>query len=469
MKKTKIVTSIGPASYNPDIFERMVVAGANVARINFSHATDEEKQKAVAAVREVRRRTGRTIGIMYDTKGPELRNGAMRPGGALLCEGRTVRIVRTPVEGDAEHFSLNHPQVLDNLRPGHRILLENGLMELSVVSCEPDGVTCRVDKGGNLESRKSVSVPGVPLGIPFLSDADRADIIYACSHDGDILACSFVSSADDVRQVRQLLAEQGRSDMRVIAKIESQTGIANLDSIVLESDGLMVARGDLGVEAPMEDLPVYQKRIVRTCRQHNKVCIIATEMLESMKHNSRPTRAEVTDIANAVYLGADAVMLSGETTTGQYPVEAVAYMARICEHIENSHEYANVFAKGKATTIAESMCYNVAASANELRAKVIMVPTKRGVSARLLSNLEPSCPIMVLTEDEHVERGLSLNYGVYTLLVDSLGSTDTVLEQSRRVAVEWLSLQPGDIIITCGGFHNRPTPGESNFMTIETV
>lgn len=468
MKKTKIVTSIGPASYNPDVFEQMVLAGANVARINFSHATAEEKKMAVAAVHEVRRRTNRTIGIMYDTKGPELRNGVMVDN-AELVEGATVRIVRADVEGTAACFSLNHPQVVANLNVGHRVLLENGLMELHVVSCEADGVTCRVDKGGVLGSRKSINVPGVHLDIPFLSEADRTDIIYACHHDGDFIACSFVSSAADVRQVRRLLADEGRADMRIIAKIESQTGIANLEEIVDEADGLMVARGDLGVEAPMEDLPVYQKRIVQTCRRKNKVCIIATEMLESMKHNMRPTRAEVTDIANAVYMGADAVMLSGETTTGQYPVEAVSYMARICEHIESAHEYANVFAKGKATTIAESMCYNVAASANELRAKVIMVPTKRGVSARLLSNLEPSCPIMVLTEDEHVERGLALNYGVYTLHVDSLGSIDTVLEHSRRVAIDWLHLQPGDIIITSGGFHNRPSVGESNFMTIETV
>ena len=468
MKKTKIVTSIGPASYNPDIFEQMVLAGANVARINFSHATEEEKQKAVAAVREARRRTGYTIGIMYDTKGPELRNGVMADN-VELVEGTTVRIVRDAVEGTATCFSLNHPAVVDNLRVGHRVLLENGLMALHVVSCEADGVTCHVDKGGVLGSRKSINVPGVHLDIPFLSETDRADIVYACHHEGDIIACSFVSCADDVRQVRRLVADEGRADMRIIAKIESQTGIANLDEIVAEADGLMVARGDLGVEAPMEDLPVYQKRIAHICRQHNKVCIIATEMLESMKHNMRPTRAEVTDIANAVYMGADAVMLSGETTMGQYPVEAVAYMARICEHIESAHEYANVFAKGKATTIAESMCYNVAASANELRAKVIMVPTKRGVSARLLSNLEPSCPIMVLTDDEHVERGLTLNYGVYTLHVDSLGSIDTVLEHSRRVAIDRLSLQSGDIIITSGGFHNRPSVGESNFMTIETV
>lgn len=469
MKKTKIVTSIGPASYDPDVFEQMVLAGANVARINFSHATNEEKKTAVATVKEVRRRTGKTIAIMYDTKGPELRCGEMVESGARLVEGATIRIVRDKIVGNNEAFSLNHPMALDNVRQGNTILLENGLMELEVRSVEDDGVTCKIVKGGLLGSHKSISVPGVYLNLPFISDADREDIRYACHHDGDFLACSFVSTADDIHQVRQLLAEEGCANMRVIAKIENLKGIDNLEDITIAADGLMVARGDLGVEAPMEDLPIYQKRIVNICRKHGKVCIIATEMLESMKHNVRPTRAEVTDIANAVYLGADAVMLSGETTTGEYPVEAVRYMARICEHIEESHEYSNIFAKPKATTIAEAMCYNVAESANELDAKVIIVPTKKGVSARLISNLEPICPILALTFDEATAQGLTLNYGIYTICVKELYSLDHLLEMSKRTAVEWFGLKSGDIIITSGGFHARPVGAETNFMKIDVI
>ncbi|MBQ7280675.1 MAG: pyruvate kinase [Bacteroidales bacterium] len=469
MKKTKIVTSIGPASNQPDVFEQMVLAGANVARINFSHATAEEKQQAVATVKEVRRRTGKTIAIMYDTKGPELRGGRMVDGGAVLVEGATIRIVRQDVVGDASRFSLNHSQALDNVQLHNVILLENGLMELEVESIETDGITCRVVKGGTFESHKSISVPGVCLNLPFISDIDREDIRYSCHHDGDFLACSFVSTADDIRQVRQLLAEEERADMRIIAKIENLKGIENLEEITAEADGIMVARGDLGVEAPMEDLPIYQKRIVSICRKYGKVCIIATEMLESMKHNMRPTRAEVTDIANAVYLGADAVMLSGETTTGEYPVEAVRYMARICEHIEESHQYSNKFAKPKATTIAEAMCYNVADSANELGAKVIIVPTKRGVSARLISNLEPICPIIALTFDEATAQGLTLNYGVYTICVKEFYTLDHLLEMSKKTAAEWLDLKQGDIVIITGGFHARPVGAETNFMKIDVV
>lgn len=469
MKKTKIVTSIGPSCYDPAVFERMVLAGANVARINFSHATDEEKIKAVATVKEVRERTDKTVAILYDTKGPELRNGEMQKGGVLLCEGRTIRIVKESVVGDEQRFSVNHPKTVSKLKPGYTILLENGLMELTVISCEADGVTCRIVTGGTLGSKKSLSVPGIFLDIPFMSDVDREDIIYACHHDGDFIACSFVSSAENVRVVREILDKEGRSDMNIIAKIESQTGMDNLNEIVKVADGIMVARGDLGVEVPMEDLPVYQKRIVSACRKHNKVCIVATEMLESMKHNSRPTRAEVTDIANAVYNGADAVMLSGETTTGEYPVEAVAYMAKICEHIESSHEYNNIYAKPKASTIAESMCYNVAASANELNAKVIIVPTKSGLSARLISNLEPICPILVLTYNEQTARCLALNYGVYTLCINEVKTLDEIMELSREVAIDWLGLKQGDIIVTTGGFHAIPNNGETNLMKIDAI
>ncbi|MBR1766626.1 MAG: pyruvate kinase [Bacteroidales bacterium] len=469
MKKTKIVASIGPASYSPDVFEQMVLAGANVARINFSHATDDEKRQAVATVKEVRRRTGKTVAIMYDTKGPELRNGVMAGDGAVLADGSTVRIVRQSVEGDSSRFSLNHAQAIDNVQPGNIILLENGLMELQVQSVEDDGVTCLILKGGILGSHKSVNVPGVHLNLPFISPDDNDDIRYACRHDGDFIACSFVSTPDDIRQVRAILAEEGRDTMRVIAKIENLHGVENLDDITAESDGIMVARGDLGVEAPMEDLPIYQKRIVAACRRHGKVCIIATEMLESMKHSVRPTRAEVTDIANAVYLGADAVMLSGETTTGEYPVEAVRYMARICQHIEESHDYDAVYAKPKAATIAQAMCYNVAESANELKAKVIIVPTVKGVSARLISNLQPICPIVALTFDEETARGLTLNYGVYTLCIRQLSSLDHVLEMSKQTAADWLGLLPGDIVITSGGFHARPVGGETNFMKIDVL
>lgn len=469
MKKTKIVASIGPSSYDPDVFEKMVLAGANVARINFSHATEDEKERGVATVNEVRSRTGMNIGIMYDTKGPELRCGEMENGEIELTEGSAVNIVKEQVLGTSERFSVNHPHVIDLLNIGNIVLLENGLMQLEVVGHNRNQVRCIVRMGGRLGSKKSMSVPGVRLQIPFLSDVDLRDIIYACQHEGDFLACSFVSTPSDVMVVRSVLVAQNRADMKVIAKIESQEGMDNLDAICQVADGIMVARGDLGVEVPMEDLPIYQKRIISTCRRHGKICIVATEMLESMKHSIRPTRAEVTDVANAVFSGTDAVMLSGETTTGEFPVEAVSFMAKICSHTEDSHHYKNIYAKPHPSTIAEIMCTSVASTANELGAKLIVVPTVKGVSARLLSNLEPICPILALTSDEQIMRSLALNYGVYAKLVEPQLVNEGSFLSAQEEARKWMNFNEGDIVITTGGFHADPQDGQTNFMKVDIM
>ena len=347
MKKTKIVTSIGPASSSVSVFKQMVEAGANVARINFSHATIEERECVVNTVKEVRKQTGKNIAILYDTKGPEFRSGITKDEGINLVAGNTIKIVTDDVIGDEERFTVNHKSAVSALQVGDTVLLENGLMKIEVIEKGNDYVNCKIINGGVLFSKKSLSAPGVNLNIPFISSVDREDIIYAANHDGDYLAASFVECAQNIYDIREILKEQNRTDMKIIAKIESQTGMDNLESIAIAADGLMVARGDLGVEVPMEELPIAQKKIVKMARKYKKICIVATEMLESMKHNPRPTRAEVTDIANAVYNGTDAVMLYGETTTGEYPVETVRSMASICEHIESSITYSNIFADKK--------------------------------------------------------------------------------------------------------------------------
>ena len=329
MKKTKIVTSLGPASDSVEVFTEMVKKGANVARINMSHATIESREKIVDTVKKVRKILNTSVGIMYDTKGPEFRNGVVVDEGIELIKGNTIKVVKEDVIGNSERFSVNHKEAIDAIQVGNRILLENGLMEIKVINKDENSLTCEITKGGVLYSKKSLSAPGVNLNIPFISDVDREDIIYACHHDGDMLAASFVQSKEDVLAIREILKQENREDMKIISKIESQMGIDNLEEIVEASDGCMVARGDLGVEVPMSDLPIYQKRIVKLCRQYKKTCIVATEMLESMKSNPRPTRAEVTDVANAVYNGTDAVMLSGETTVGKYPIETVECMADI--------------------------------------------------------------------------------------------------------------------------------------------
>lgn len=468
MKKTKIVTSIGPASNTVEVFTEMVKAGANVARINFSHATLEEREQVVSTVKQVRKDLGREIGILYDTKGPEFRNGEVVEEGINLVSGNTIKVVKESVIGNQERFSLNHPEAIDALNIGDSILLENGLMEIKVISKDSDSLTCEVINGGVLYSRKSLAAPGVDLNIPFISDIDREDIIYACRHDGDFLAASFVQSAKDVLAIREILKEENREDMKIIAKIESQMGMNNLDEIVRVADGCMVARGDLGVEVPMADLPICQKRIVKTCRANKKMCIVATEMLESMKHNPRPTRAEVTDVANAVYNGTDAVMLSGETTTGEFPVETVRHMAEICEHIESSIDYKNIFADKKVENAKEAIVKAIATAANSLDAKLIVVPTVTGTSARLISNLEPKCPILALVGSEDAANKLAINYGVYTKVVPTMNDLDELIDLCIKEAKEFTELNSGDNIVVTGGLVDGKI-GFTNLMKIETI
>lgn len=468
MKKTKIVTSIGPASASVETFTKMVEAGANVARINFSHATDEEKQNVVRVVKEVRKNTGKHIGILYDTKGPEFRNGEVVEEGINLVPGNTIKVVKENVVGNQERFSLNHPEAIDALNVGNTILLENGLMEIEVVEKDNDSLTCKVINGGVLYSKKSLAAPGVDLKIPFISDVDREDIIYACRHEGDFLAASFVQSANDVLAIRELLKQENREDMKIIAKIESQMGMDNLDEIVEVADGCMVARGDLGVEVPLTDIPICQKRIVKACRANKKMCIVATEMLESMKHNPRPTRAEVTDIANAVYNGTDAVMLSGETTTGEYPVETVRHMAEICKHIEDSIDYKNIFADKKVENAKEAIVKSVATAANSLDAKLIVVPTVTGTSARLVSNLEPKCPILALVGSEDAANKLAVNYGVYAKVVPTMNDLGELIDLCIKEAKEFTNLNEGDNIVITGGLVDGKI-GFTNLMKIETI
>lgn len=468
MKKTKIVTSIGPASNTVPVFTKMVEAGANVARINFSHATIEEREQAVSTVKEVRKITGKNISILYDTKGPEFRSGVAQEEGIKLVAGNTIKFVKEDVIGTEESLTFNHKSAIDAMQVGNVVLLENGLMKVEIIEKHDDYVVAKVINGGTLFSKKSCAVPGVDLKIPFISEIDKEDIIYACQHEGDYLAASFVQSADDVLAIREILKEQNREDMKIIAKIESQMGMNNLESIAEVADGLMVARGDLGVEVPFEELPICQKKIVKAGRKHKKIVIVATEMLESMKHNPRPTRAEVTDISYAVYNGTDAVMLSGETTTGDYVVETVDAMARIAENIENSIVYKNIFAEQKVQTPTDAIMKSVAEAANSLNAKLIVVPTITGKSARLISNLEPSCPILALVKDEATANQLALNYGVYAKVVDTKKDMDELVNLSIEEAKEFMNLQQGDNIIVTGGLVAGKI-GFTNLMKIETI
>ena len=469
MKKTKIVCSIGPASNEPDVMEKMVRAGMNVARINFSHATIEEREQACASVREVRKRTGMNIAILWDTKGPEFRCGVMENDSIELVPGETIDIVKETVTGTKERFSVNHPSAIDSLNVGDIILLENAKMKLEVIAKYEDRVTCKVIDGGVLGNRKSMSVPGIKLDIPFISEEDRKDIIYACEHGGEFLALSFVSTKEDVLEVKEILREYNREDLQIICKIESALGIENLEDILSVSDGVMVARGDLGTEVPSEMVPIYQKQMINTCRRLGKISIVATEMLETMMDNIRPKRAETSDIANAVLDGTDAVMLSGETTVGKHPVETVAAMANICETTEKYASFDYAFDIESLDNITKSIASNVVLSTDALGAKLICAATISGRTARVISNLKPDAPVLALCPDEKTGRRLALNWGVYAGILPYLPLTDEVLLQSVDKAKEFMELNEGDLIVITGGFPNTETKRITNLMKIEEI
>ena len=469
MKKTKIICSIGPASNKVEVMEQMVIAGMNVARINFTHATTEERNQAISTVREVRRLTGKNVAILWDTKGPEFRSGMLENDKITLVEGKTIRIVKDCVLGNQERFSVNHPEAVESLNVGNIVLLENAKMRLEVISKENDGVTCKIVSGGVLGNKKSMSAPGINLNIPYVSDIDREDIKYACENGGEYLAISFVSCKEDVLEIKELLKEYGREDLQIICKIESDLGISNLESILRVSDGIMVARGDLGTEIPSEMLPVVQKQMIKTARRMGKICIVATEMLETMMENNRPKRAETSDIANAVLDGTDAVMLSGETTVGKHPVETVRAMANICEVTEQYAEFDYIRENEKVKTIPMAIAESVVDSANRLDAKLICAATMSGSTAKAISNFKPKAPILALCPDDKTARQLALNWGVHTATLQLCHSTDEVLTESLRVAKESVELVKDDIVVFTGSFPNTCKSKPTNLMKIEQI
>ncbi len=463
VKKTKIVCSIGPSSSTIDVFSKMVEAGMTVARINFSHETEEGCQKVIDLVEEVNRQ-GKHIAIMYDTKGPDFRTGAVQEGGISLQEGHLIEIVKEDIVGDENRFSVNYKHAIDVLKMHDILLIEDGLFKLEVVGKREDSIICRVLVGGTMGSHKGINVPGVNLEEPFLSDIDIQDIRYACQHGGDFIALSFVSCAEDVHSVRKLIEEE-HSSMKIISKIESTSAIDDIDRIVEASDGIMVARGDLGVEVPMKELPILQKIIIKKCREKGKICIVATEMLSSMTKKIRPTRAEVSDVANAVLDGADAVMLSNETTIGEYPVEAVQIMAETCENTEKYLEYEHgVYPKEQK--IMDTIAHSAVVAANSLNVSAILASSLSGKTARHISALRPKAPILAFVTEESIARSLALSFGVYPHLVAHHESTDEIIGEAIQQGKEILSLKQGDRVVVTGGF---PYKKSTNFLKIEEI
>ena len=469
MKTTKIICSIGPASSKYETFKQMVLNGMNVARINFSHATEEEVENTLNLVEKVNKELNRHVAVLYDTKGPDFRTGKTKNGSIKLENGKTIKIVKDDILGTEEAFTVNYKDALYSIEIGHTILLEDGLMKLEVIDKNKKGLTCKIIEGGILKDCKGVAVPGVNLNLDFISDQDRKDIIYACRHNGDFIALSFVSTPEDVLAVREILKEENREDIQLISKIESATAIENLDAIIKVSDGIMVARGDLGVEVPMENLPIYQKQIIEKCRTVGRTCIVATEMLASMYTSSRPTRAEISDVANAVLDGTDAVMLSGETTVGTHPAEAVKYMAKACIAAEEYYDYQNQKSYARKDRIPSAIAQNVIDTDKLLNPKLIIVATSTGYTAKLISTLKPKSLIFAACNNEKISRSLALNYGVYPEIVKPYNTLEDLIQNCKEKAKETMNLKEGDLVIITGGFPKMNTLKSTNFLKVETI
>ena len=469
MKKTKIICSIGPSSCNPDVMEQMVLAGMNIARFNFSHMTEEERNTNLASVKEVRKRTGANVAILWDTKGPEFRSGVLEGEKIELVVGNTIRLVKDDVVGNQERITVNHPEALDSLEVGNEVLLENAKMKIEVISKEEDGVTCKIINGGFLGNRKSLSVPGVKLSIPYLNEVDIEDIKIACENGGEYIAASFVSCKEDVLAIRELCHENGRDDFLIISKIESDLGIKNINEILEVSDGIMVARGDMGNEIPSARIPVVQKALIKAARKAGKICVVATEMLETMMGNFRPKRAETSDIANAVLDGTDCVMLSGETTVGSHPIETVAAMANICETTEQYAKFNYVATQDHVDTVPGAIAECVVESSNRLGGKVIVASTISGFTAKLISNLKPNAPILALVPDEETGRRLAANWGVFPVVLPICNSTDEVIIEGVKAAKNNVELEAGDKVIITGSFPNNGESRPTNLMKIEEI
>lgn len=468
MKKTKIICSIGPASVDPEIMSRMAIHGMNVARVNFSHGSYQEKETFIDSLLKVREMTGKQVALLWDTRGPEFRTMNFENDGIDLIEGKNIKIVKYDVLGNTERFTVNHPEAIKNFEIGTVILIENAKMKLVVEEILEDGVNCRIINGGHLGNRKSIFVPGVELDLPYISEQDKKDIEFASRNDGEFIAASFVTKKEDVLELRKLLLEYNREDIKIISKIESALSIQNLDEILDVSDGVMVARGDLGCEIESEKLPIIQKQIIKKARQKGKISIVATEMLESMMDNIRPKRAETSDIANAVLDGADAVMLSGETTVGKHPVETVKAMGKICEVTENYAEF-NYVNNNKIFDIPNAIAEGVVDASNRLGSKLICASTISGDTAMKISNFKPKSYILALCPNDKVRRRLALNWGVYTKKIPFYNATDEVLNESISQAKKFMELKSGDIVITTGSFPNTGESHPTNLMKIDRI
>ena len=470
MRKTKIICTMGPACANEETLTALFKAGMNVARLNFSHGDHDEHLAHIQRIRKIRSELHIPVAIMQDTKGPEYRIRSFAEGRVTLKEGERFTFTTRQEPGDEHHVAVSYAGLARDLAPGDRILLNNGLLHFEVLSTTDEDVECRVLIGGEVTNNKSMSFPGRVLNQVYLSEQDKADLLFGIEQDVDFIACSFVSCRQDLVDVKEFLSANGGGHIELIAKIENRSGIDNIEEICQECSGIMIGRGDLGVEIPLEELPTVQKHLITKCRMLGKRVITATEMLESMIHSPRPTRAEASDVANAVYDGTSAVMLSGETAAGKYPALAVDTMARIAEQTEKNIHFKKRFysASFEIRNTVDALSHATCALSMDVNARVIAVCTLSGLTARMVSRFRSPVDILGLTTDERTWRRLALSWGVTPVMGDTYDSTDVLFYAAKKAAAEVFSLQTGDKVVITGGMTNGHS-GNSNLLKIETV
>lgn len=474
MLKTKIVCTLGPASNSVEMIEKMVKAGMNVARLNFSHGTHEEHGEVIERLCEVRRRLGVPLAILLDTKGPEIRLGKFDGGAAHLEAGTQFTLTTGNPDdlGDASHCCITYKDLPRQVHAGCAILLNDGNIELCVTGTTDTEIVCEVVAGGEIKNGKGVNVPNIPLDMPHMSEKDKSDLLFGIEQDVDFIAASFVRRADDVIGMRKFLDYNGGHNIRIISKIENTEGIENFDEILKYSDGIMVARGDMGVEVDFERLPGLQKRFIKKCYQAGKMVITATQMLESMIENPTPTRAEISDVANAVFDGTSAVMLSGETAVGRYPLRAVRAMAKIAEQAENDAfamgAYESMSYEIDYTDITNALCDAACTTANDIKAKAIITLTTSGKSARRMSKFRPVQPIVAATPRVKTLNQLALSWGVYPVLARVQDSLDNLFLHAIDCAKQDDIVAAGDTVVIAAGTPVL-TPGNTNILKVEVV
>ncbi|KAB3536321.1 pyruvate kinase [Alkaliphilus pronyensis] len=472
MRKTKIVCTIGPASENKDVFRELVKNGLNVARLNFSHGDHKEHLNRIENIKAIRDELDVPVALLLDTKGPEIRTGKFSVPEVQLEEGQKFTLTIRDVLGNNEICNITYTGLPKDVVKGNSILIDDGLVELEVEKVLNDtDIECIVKNAGVVKNHKGVNVPGVKINLPAITTKDREDIEFGIENDIDFIAASFVRKASDVLAIRKILEDNGAEHIHIISKIENQEGLDNLEEIIEVSDGIMVARGDLGVEIPTEEVPLAQKRMIQLCNKAGKPVITATQMLDSMIRNPRPTRAEVTDVANAIFDGTDAIMLSGETAAGKYPVEAVSMMANIAKTTEaaiNYRELLRTKAIDKEITVTDAISHATCNTAMDLEASAIITATSSGYTAKMVSKFKPKAPIIAATTTNRIRRRLSLTWGVETVLTDVMESTDDVIDGAVSMALNKALIKRGDLVVITAGVPVGVT-GTTNLIKVHIV